>query len=296
MNEKLSGIYQIMNMVTGVFYIGSSKDMMRRRQVHFCELRNNRHCNPKLQHSFNKYGEGAFVFGVVEFCPVENLFAREDWHLRTTGATVDGVGYNLSIWADSPSRGRTPSLDSRLKMSRAQKGRKKAPFTEEHIENMRNAQRARTRPTLTEEERRRMGDSSRGKPWTDERRAKMVGRMPTFAQPHTPEAKEKMRRAKLGKPSPRKGAVMSAESRAKMSAAKLGKQRPPTSAETRAKIAAAKRGKPRSRETIEKVRAALTGRKLTDAAKAQKRETIARNRRLKEEAAVQESPVQAPTG
>lgn len=55
-------IYQIQNTVTKESYIGQTIDIYRRQKVHFRKLRDNTHINPKLQASWNKYGEENFSF------------------------------------------------------------------------------------------------------------------------------------------------------------------------------------------------------------------------------------------
>ena len=74
---KLSGIYSITNIESGKIYIGSSVNMHKRKISHFNTLRNNKHRNRHLQYSFNKYGESAFFFDVVEYCPAELLIECE---------------------------------------------------------------------------------------------------------------------------------------------------------------------------------------------------------------------------
>jgi group I intron endonuclease len=53
-------------MANGKFYIGSSLDVAHRVGRHLAMLRRARHENPKLQNCFNKYGEAAFVFELLE--------------------------------------------------------------------------------------------------------------------------------------------------------------------------------------------------------------------------------------
>ena len=59
---KISGIYKITNIVNLKFYVGRSINVTRRLKQHLWDLRANRHSNPKLQNSFNKYGESNFTF------------------------------------------------------------------------------------------------------------------------------------------------------------------------------------------------------------------------------------------
>ena len=60
-------IYQIENLITHESYIGQTIDIKRRKNTHFNRLRRNKHDNPKLQNSFNKYGEQEFHFRYWEF-------------------------------------------------------------------------------------------------------------------------------------------------------------------------------------------------------------------------------------
>lgn len=68
---EISGIYGIYNKAKGIWYIGQSSDVLRRFGNHKSNLRHNNHENKHLQRAFNKYGEDAFVFQILEICPVE---------------------------------------------------------------------------------------------------------------------------------------------------------------------------------------------------------------------------------
>lgn len=72
-----SGIYQIRNLINDKRYIGLTKCFRTRKTVHFTQLRRNIHTNPKLQHSFNKYGEQNFIFEIIEECEEKRLEERE---------------------------------------------------------------------------------------------------------------------------------------------------------------------------------------------------------------------------
>jgi group I intron endonuclease len=103
------GIYKIINVVNNKFYVGSAVDLKRRKTRHFSELRNNRHSNGRLQNSWNKYGEQAFVFVVVEELPDDaDLLAAENVWLK------EHVGkdycYNLGVDATAPTLGMSGEL------------------------------------------------------------------------------------------------------------------------------------------------------------------------------------------
>lgn len=73
-------IYIIENISTGKFYIGRTNKPEPRRRCHFSELRRNIHGNPRLQASFNKHGENAFVFQVVDSAEDEHIEEKEaEW-------------------------------------------------------------------------------------------------------------------------------------------------------------------------------------------------------------------------
>jgi group I intron endonuclease len=61
------GVYKITNTVDGKVYIGSTAtDMDTRWTTHRSALRGGKHYNAHLQRAWNKYGESAFTFEVVE--------------------------------------------------------------------------------------------------------------------------------------------------------------------------------------------------------------------------------------
>lgn len=69
-DEKLrgkSGIYQIRNIINNKFYIGSTKNILRRKYEHIYDLRTMNHHNVRLQRAFNKYGKENFIFEIIEF-------------------------------------------------------------------------------------------------------------------------------------------------------------------------------------------------------------------------------------
>lgn len=103
------GIYKIINVVNNKFYVGSAIDFKRRKTRHFSELRTGKHNNNKLQNAWNKHGEQAFVFVIVEDLPYgSDLLAAENVWLK------EHVGkdycYNIGIDATAPMLGMTGEL------------------------------------------------------------------------------------------------------------------------------------------------------------------------------------------
>lgn len=98
------GIYKIINLINNKFYVGSAVNLKRRKTQHFSKLRTGKHRNTHLQAAWNKHGEQAFVFVVVQEVPIDaNLLAAENAWLK------EHVGkdycYNVAIDAMSPGRG-----------------------------------------------------------------------------------------------------------------------------------------------------------------------------------------------
>jgi len=77
----MSGIYKIVNKINNNLYIGSSKRLKRRWYIHKGQLRKNKHHSIYLQRAWNKYGEQAFEFIIIE--ETENLFEREQHWIDT---------------------------------------------------------------------------------------------------------------------------------------------------------------------------------------------------------------------
>lgn len=68
-----TGIYKILNILNGDFYIGSAVHFYNRKSKHLTTLRSGKHNNKHLLHAFNKYGEENFKFFLIEECTKENL-------------------------------------------------------------------------------------------------------------------------------------------------------------------------------------------------------------------------------
>ncbi len=62
-----SGIYRIRNLINNKSYIGSAVNFKRRWNYHKQDLIACRHHSKYLQNAWNKYGEAAFEFKVMEY-------------------------------------------------------------------------------------------------------------------------------------------------------------------------------------------------------------------------------------
>lgn len=87
------GIYALKHIASGTIYIGSTYadgGIRARIRRHRRDLRFGRHCNPKLQCYFNKYGIDAFDVLVVELTTRESTREREQHYFDLFKPWVDG--------------------------------------------------------------------------------------------------------------------------------------------------------------------------------------------------------------
>ncbi len=84
-HSKKSGVYKIINTTNARIYIGSAKEFKRRLTGHCRSLRKGTHHNKFLQNDFNKCGEDAFEFHVLEVMEDSNRAKRlrvEQKHIK----------------------------------------------------------------------------------------------------------------------------------------------------------------------------------------------------------------------
>jgi len=117
--EKISGIYCIENTINKKKYIGSSKNVYKRRNRHFSELKCGKHKNCKLQSSYNKHGNDAFKFYVLEEISEEKLLIEaEQKYINDLKPE-----YNINLIANS-SLGVKRSEETKKKVRQANLGLK----------------------------------------------------------------------------------------------------------------------------------------------------------------------------
>ena len=98
-----SGVYMFFNIESGKRYVGSSVDIYNRIHEHYYNLKNNKSHNAHFQSSWNKYGEDAFIYCILEYCNPESRFSREQYYIDTlkpeynlTLNVVANFGHNVS--------------------------------------------------------------------------------------------------------------------------------------------------------------------------------------------------------
>lgn len=108
---KLISIYQIRNLVNGKLYIGSSLWTQKRFPKHKNDLIKGKHSNLHLQASWNKYGQAAFAFEILETLPSSTLEIplrnKEQEYINKLNTL--NLGYNMALSTLAPMTGRKPS-------------------------------------------------------------------------------------------------------------------------------------------------------------------------------------------
>lgn len=203
----ISGIYRIVNRANGKCYVGSSKNLTRRKKDHMRLLESGTHHSTKLKNALRKYGLLAFEFEVLEHCDIGSLLIREA-HWMGVYDAVDN-GYNVRR-DPSTNSGVRPSAEARRKMSESRKGK----VVPEHVRRkMSEASRGRdmSKQVLISVENRK------GKPLPQETRNKIAEAL--AGKPKTEEHAAKVAQANRGK-------AKSEELRRRISEAQLGRKVP----------------------------------------------------------------------
>jgi group I intron endonuclease len=172
-----AGVYRIVNLVTGGSYVGSSRNLRRRFARHLTDLRRGRHHADYLQRSWNKHGEAAFRFEILELVISDPILlaVREQHHLDKCGKSYNGLR-NAYSSLDQPLsfehkakisaalRGKPFSEERKKRIAAANRARRGIRHSAETKERMRAAHRGRKRRPTSEETKARISAAKRGKP------------------------------------------------------------------------------------------------------------------------------------
>lgn len=96
----MGAIYSILNKENGKIYVGQSVNPKQRFAKHKSLLRYNKHDNDHLQNSWNKYGEDAFEFNILENSSDEMLNDNESWWIEYFDSTNHNKGFNMTDGGD----------------------------------------------------------------------------------------------------------------------------------------------------------------------------------------------------
>ena len=226
-------IYIIQNKINDKVYVGQSRNTRSRFSQHKSFLNKDKHHCEYLQRAWNKYGENAFDFYILqEYIDKESVNLAEEWYIQwykdqalsyNSIGVLPGSGY---ITEEQRKQRRDSAIELNLiqyaKPRRRTKGYK---FTEEERQIHSEAMKRRPGRSHTEAEKRRISESNRSRIVTEETKQKI-------ANFH-------------------RGSVTSEETRKKLSEAKKGRKQSP---EQIAKRVASRIGIRMSEETKQRIR------------------------------------------
>ena len=86
---KIIGVYKITNIITGDFYIGSSKNVRSRWAVHKCHSTWKNYPNNPMYLDMQKYGVDNFVFEVLEVVEQDKLKVTEQQFIEKLQPTYN---------------------------------------------------------------------------------------------------------------------------------------------------------------------------------------------------------------
>jgi len=199
-----SGIYCILNLLNGKYYVGSATNLKHRKVCHFSDLKLDKHDNRHLQNSYNKYGHDAFSFEVIEYIvDVDLLISREQHWIDFLDVCNTEYGYNLQQIAGSQ-LGFKHSKKTRNLISRVQIGRKASAETKEKMSKAQKGHIATqaTRQKISEGNKGKVRSQKTRQRITDANIRRFAGKTenhPMYGKHHTAEAKEKIRQGHLGR-------------------------------------------------------------------------------------------------
>lgn len=160
-------VYKITNTVNGKSYIGISTHEPEKRRIreHLAGRG-----NQLLAKAVKKYGRDAFTYEVLEANVFDEFLPDLEVAYIANHNTIVPNGYNLESGGKLPSvkhrqkisdglKGRKVTTETRLKISSAQKGKKRKPLTAEHRQKISESN---TGKTMSTSARRKMSEARKG--------------------------------------------------------------------------------------------------------------------------------------
>jgi group I intron endonuclease len=207
--EKRYCIYLITNLINGKIYVGKTSDIEERWKSHKRAVYYDRDGKGfmAVHAAIRKYGIDKFIIEVLEeFNSETETYKYETWWIDYLGSFIsNGYGYNMNYGGVG---GINPSPETRAKISKGNKGRKKSDI-----------------------ERQKISKANTGKKRSDEYKLERsvantgIGN-PFYGKLHSIETKEKISRARIGKNAGENhhffGKTLSEETKQKMAISRVG--------------------------------------------------------------------------
>lgn len=225
----MTGIYALFNFVTNKIYIGQAVIIYKRWKNHRIALDCNTHTNRYLQSAYNKDGQFAFIYYVLEECSVEELTIREQHWMDFYQSYNREFGYNLAPAADS-NVGLKHSEETIEAWSKQRKGKKRSEEAKAAIKA--GWVKRKANGPVSEETKRKSSESHKGQKKSEEfkeaARQRMTGNTYNKGRTQSIEHIEARRKANTGQKRTEAqriniaigitGRIVSEETKARMSA------------------------------------------------------------------------------
>ena len=167
----MTGVYKIRRQDTDECYVGSSVNIEGRWRYHRSSLRRGISECLHLQAVWNKYGENAFVFELLEEAPKDELLSREQHYINSLHPA-----YNIARSTTAPFAGRTHTPDVIARASARMIGSGNIMFGKKHTpETIAKICDKRAKQVFSEETRQLWSKQRRGVPKSAAFREKIRG-------------------------------------------------------------------------------------------------------------------------
>ena len=117
--QNIAGVYRLVNVVTGDFYVGSTTNLGNRMAVHRYQMTNGTHGNRNVQAAFYEHGIDAFSFEVLKIVDDKSQLIAFEQHFIDTLMPSLNIAPNAGTF-----RGVKHTAKAKAKMSESRKGDK----------------------------------------------------------------------------------------------------------------------------------------------------------------------------
>lgn len=184
----IGGIYALLNIINGKYYIGSAVDFKDRWRLHLLALNKGNHHNRHLQKAWNRYTADSFMFVVLQYSDSWLEQLEQHW-IDKLDATNINLGYNICK-AGRNRFGVKASEETRVKLSLAHKGNKHSEETKAKMSKGRLGNTYNNGRKQTEAHKKAISESRKGHITSEETKAKIAAAHKGTTR--SPEAKLKM--------------------------------------------------------------------------------------------------------
>lgn len=125
MQPCFSAVYVIICLLNQSCYVGATHRIDKRPREHWALLARGQHSNHHLQADYDKHGADCFAYFIIEPVP-DRTKLKEREQDAIARARAAGVAYNMKQAGGNPG-GYKLSEETRLKQSKAKRGKKKPP-------------------------------------------------------------------------------------------------------------------------------------------------------------------------